>query len=66
MPALFFFFVLRKPAAEARGASVLLVTIDTLRADHVGLYGGRGAATPHLTPWAPAGSSSRRRCRRCR
>ena len=32
----------------ARRPSVLLVTIDTLRADHVGCYGYRAAATPTL------------------
>jgi len=30
------------------GSSVLLVTIDTLRADHVGAYGADGASTPTL------------------
>src|SRR5439155_18741914 len=37
-----------RPAAGARGASVLLVTIDTLRADRVGLYGARDVRTPNL------------------
>ena len=48
------------PAASA-GASaggrpnVLLVTIDTLRADHVGCYGHAGAATPTLDALAARG-----------
>ena len=37
-----------RAAAGARGASVLLVTIDTLRADRVGLYGARDVRTPNL------------------
>lgn len=35
--------------------SVLLVTIDTLRADHVGAYGAEGVATPHLDALAARG-----------
>jgi arylsulfatase A-like enzyme/Flp pilus assembly protein TadD len=35
-------------APPGRGASVLLVTIDTLRADRIGLYGGRDARTPSI------------------
>ncbi len=35
--------------------SVLLVTIDTLRADHVGCYGYRAAATPTLDALAARG-----------
>ncbi len=38
-----------RPTAEpARARSLLLVTIDTLRADHVGVYGAGGVATPAL------------------
>ena len=37
-----------------RGANVLLVTIDTLRADHVGAYGG-AAPTPTLDDLAARG-----------
>jgi arylsulfatase A-like enzyme len=39
------------PARAMRGGngtSVLLVTIDTLRADHLGLYGYRRATSPHI------------------
>ena len=40
---------------RAEGASVLLVTIDTLRADRVGAYGGKGARTPNLDALAARG-----------
>jgi len=38
------------PSAALAGArlNVLLVTVDTLRADHLGLYGYRRATSPHL------------------
>jgi len=42
-----------KPAANA--PSVLLVTIDTLRADRVGAYGYRAARTPNLDALAAQG-----------
>ncbi|MFQ5744172.1 MAG: sulfatase-like hydrolase/transferase, partial [Acidobacteriota bacterium] len=38
-----------------RGANVLLVTIDTLRADHLGAYGDAGAETPTLDRLAAEG-----------
>ncbi|HSM14825.1 MAG TPA: sulfatase-like hydrolase/transferase, partial [Thermoanaerobaculia bacterium] len=34
--------------APAPGAPVVLVSIDTLRADHLAAWGGRGAATPAI------------------
>jgi len=44
------------PAASALPrANVLLVTIDTLRIDHVGAYGGRAGATPTLDRLAAEG-----------
>jgi choline-sulfatase len=39
----------------ARPRNLLLVTIDTLRADRVGAYGHAGAQTPHLDALARAG-----------
>ena len=46
----------RSPAAGAlRGANVLLVTIDTLRADHVGAYGNPLGLTPTLDRLASEG-----------
>jgi choline-sulfatase len=43
------------PRGDAR-PDVLLVTIDTLRADHVGCYGDRGAATPVMDALAARGA----------
>jgi arylsulfatase A-like enzyme len=43
-----------KPAKPAR-PSVILVSIDTLRADHVGLYGYARPTTPFLDRWAQGG-----------
>jgi choline-sulfatase len=43
------------PAPPAIRPNVLLVTIDTLRADHVGCYGHAGAATPTLDGLAARG-----------
>ena len=47
-----------KPAPQARAErrSVVLVTIDTLRADHVGAYGAEGVRTPNLDALAAAGT----------
>jgi arylsulfatase A-like enzyme/Flp pilus assembly protein TadD len=42
-------------AARPSGPSVLLVTIDTLRADHVGAYGAEGVETPTLDGLAARG-----------
>jgi arylsulfatase A-like enzyme/Flp pilus assembly protein TadD len=50
-----------RPAAEPivagalRGSNVLLVTIDTLRADHVGAYGSTRGATPTVDRFAREG-----------
>src|SRR2546422_680779 len=41
--------------ARAERPNVLFVTIDTLRADHVGCYGHAGAATPTLDGLAARG-----------
>jgi arylsulfatase A-like enzyme/Flp pilus assembly protein TadD len=41
----------RAPGAPARAqprTSVLLITVDTMRADHVGAYGSKSAATPTM------------------
>ena len=42
-------------AGELHGASVLLVTIDTLRQDRVGVYGNRSGLTPTLDRLAADG-----------
>jgi choline-sulfatase len=44
------------PTSSAQGASVLLVTFDTLRADRVGAYGGPAGLTPHLDRLAAQGA----------
>ena len=42
--------------AEARvRPSVVIVTLDTTRADHLGCYGGAGAATPRIDALARSG-----------
>jgi arylsulfatase A-like enzyme/Flp pilus assembly protein TadD len=45
----------RLAAAALRGANVLLITIDTLRADHVGAYGSASALTPTFDAFAKDG-----------
>ena len=35
---------------------VILIVVDTLRADHVGAYGYARATTPNLTAWARSGA----------
>jgi arylsulfatase A-like enzyme/Tfp pilus assembly protein PilF len=42
-------------AAERAPASVVLITLDTTRADRLGCYGAERAATPHLDSLARAG-----------
>jgi len=42
-------------AGRPSGPNVLLVTIDTLRADHVGAYGAEGVLTPTLDALAARG-----------
>ncbi|HEX2252606.1 MAG TPA: sulfatase-like hydrolase/transferase, partial [Thermoanaerobaculia bacterium] len=37
---------------EPRPPNLVLVVVDALRADHLGAYGGTGAATPHLDRFA--------------
>jgi choline-sulfatase len=46
----------RDATKPARAPSVLLVTIDTLRADHVGCYGHGAASTPTLDGLAARGT----------
>ena len=43
------------PAGSLKGDNVLLVTIDTLRADHVGAYGADGEITPNIDALAHEG-----------
>jgi choline-sulfatase len=43
------------PKARARDANVLLITIDTLRADHLSCYGSKKVQTPRLDGLASRG-----------
>lgn len=42
-------------AARCRGCNVLLISIDTLRADHLGAYGYERATSPHIDALAEDG-----------
>ena len=49
----------REPVAPVKPTNLLIVTIDTLRADRLGIYGAANVSTPHLDrlaregAWAP-------------
>lgn len=45
----------QQAGASAAGFNLLLVTVDTVRADHVGAYGDRTAETPNLDRLAAEG-----------
>src|SRR4029079_11649590 len=47
-------WTIARPAAPAH-PNLLLITIDTLRADHVGAYGATSGATPTLDALAAGG-----------
>ena len=44
------------PATASPPASVILISVDTLRADHLGCYGYRRIRTPHLDALAQGGT----------
>ncbi|MEO6445543.1 MAG: sulfatase [Gemmatimonadaceae bacterium] len=44
------------PPAPAGAPNVLLIILDTVRADFMSLYGAEGETTPHLERWAQRGS----------
>jgi arylsulfatase A-like enzyme/Tfp pilus assembly protein PilF len=46
---------LERATAGPRDANVLLITLDTTRADHLSCYGPHGARTPHLDALAARG-----------
>ena len=48
--------ICRAQVAETSKMNVLLVTVDTLRADHLGCYGYRGAETPNIDRLASQGT----------
>ena len=50
------YIYLRKPVRPANVQNVLLITIDTLRADHVGAYGYAPAQTPNIDRLAREGA----------
>jgi len=45
----------KAPATRSSGTNVLLITVDTLRADHIGAYGFKQAATPTIDTLARDG-----------
>ena len=45
-----------RPARPGNGLGVLLITIDTLRADHLGAYGYGRATSPHIDALARRGT----------
>ena len=45
----------RTTPKSSAGVNILLITIDTLRADHVGAYGAKGAETPTIDALARDG-----------
>jgi arylsulfatase A-like enzyme len=47
--------VILEPSPQDRRPNVLLVSLDTLRADHVGVYGSRFPTSPHLDELAAGG-----------
>jgi arylsulfatase A-like enzyme/Flp pilus assembly protein TadD len=44
-----------RPLPSGRDASIVLVTLDTVRADHLGVYGSTSAVTPNLDRLAASG-----------
>ena len=54
-PGVFGAPLVRDATARPAGKNLLLISIDTLRADHVGAYGAQSGATPHLDALAREG-----------
>ncbi|NNE07207.1 MAG: sulfatase, partial [Gemmatimonadetes bacterium] len=54
LPGLFFALACA-PAPAGNGRSVLLITLDTTRADRIGVYGGESASTPSIDALARRG-----------
>ena len=44
-----------KPAPKVRRPNVILITVDTVRADHIGAYGYKGIKTPNIDSLATDG-----------
>jgi arylsulfatase A-like enzyme/Tfp pilus assembly protein PilF len=51
-----FFFYRKHQSRHVPAKNVLLITIDTLRADHLGCYGYGAAQTPNIDRWAEKGA----------
>ena len=45
-----------RPAVAGNRLNVLLITIDTLRADHMGVYGYRRPTSPRMDAFAGRGT----------
>ncbi len=60
LPGMFGAPVVRDSSAKTSALNLLLVSIDTLRADHVGCYGYGGGTTPNLDALARRGTLFRR------
>lgn len=43
---------IKKPEPKPRRPNILMITVDTLRADHLGLYGYERDTSPQLDRWA--------------
>jgi arylsulfatase A-like enzyme/Tfp pilus assembly protein PilF len=46
----------QESSASTRLPAIVLISVDTLRADHVGCYGSNGVATPHIDRFARGGT----------
>ena len=44
------------PAQDSKPWNVILITVDTLRADHLETYGYTQIRTPHINRWAQRGA----------
>ena len=53
-----------RPLPPSDSPNVLLVVLDTVRADHLSLYGYERRTSPTWSGWRPGGSASTRRARR--
>lgn len=51
----FFFLIFFELPAIASAPNVILITLDTTRADHIGCYGGKNVSTPNLDALAAKG-----------